>query len=1244
MNICFLVPWITQTRGGTENVGHMMASAMAARGHEVHVVTCDPDRGAPSWPLPDSVTLHHVVPTRDEALEREMETIIATLAPDLLVGLHMNRTFALYVRVAHRLGVPIVLSEHIDPRFPQQIGSFAKQERWTTFQGAARIHLLVEAFRETLPAHLAQRIHVIPNTVPPARQSAEPGAGAERKRLVTVARLVARKNLPQLMTAFARLAPDHPDWDLWIVGDGSERPALEQAAREAGLARRVVFTGMLEDVYAELEQAHLFVLPSLHEGFPLSSLEAMAHGLPVVGFAACNGINVQVEHGKTGLLVEDFSDKETGLVGALDRLMDQPDLRVRMGAAGLARYRKMFGPDLIADRWEALFAEAIASAPAPELQTAPLPELPDLPRVSVIIPVHGVEAYIEECLRSVQTQTLREIEIITVNDASPDASQEIIDRLAARDPRIRPIVLRQNVGQGFARNKGLDEARGEYVWFLDSDDFLASPDHLEQVVACAEADGAQMVRGRKAYEQVEDARGKILRRNPDPSERFFTAPFHARTVVNEPRILRSRHFYNWLYRRDFLIGHDIRFLTPQWEERPFLLRALLSADRISGTTSEAFVYRVRDLSTARRSKSLRDCSNLLSNFEQIVDLLREFKACDPDSPLGHVAGYVIGQALHILFHGFAYETVCLSKKDGARQDFLDRVSDTLDRAGLNYDGLVFEAPQISTERLGGQAYRLLFEALRSRRADLVDVAVNQESLPQEEVMALLRETPADARAADLQIAIGLYARNDQITTANIMTPVADKPRLIIHVGQTKTGSTYFQHVLDLNRAALLRAGIYVPDKGLYWQSSRPAKQAGHAGFAAEAIDGTDLLRTHVEAALALGAGKIHTVILSSEAFFLERRSVLLAEHFEGYPVEMIGYFRRQDDWTNSQYAEFVAGGALGRVTQSFEAWLASPLTRERLDYHSYCHLWAAAIGRENVHARPYDTATGAARDVVGDAFETLGLELPGDMVWPKAHQRNDFTYTAAHIDLFREINGYVWPDGQSYLDYCATVADHMSLLAPEGGQGARIITQAQRRRVMSRLAPVNAAFAAQFCPEVAELWETPALTADADVPDPTLSRAEMRAIFEPLQGFPVMRKLPPVQPPQPPLRPLRSVEEMQALTGIFIEATEVPDAAPAGTDLLVDVILHNLSRRQLPLEIKAGLPLNLSYWLLDETGARLDGLTMRTGLTEPVDRMLRARLRVMLPIEPGSYSLRVALVSEGVRWILGHRHWPITVT
>ena len=81
--------------------------------------------------------------------------------------------------------------------------------------------------------------------------------------------------------------------------------------------------------------------------------------------------------------------------------------------------------------------------------------------MSVIIPVYGVEAYIEECIASIQSQTLRNIEIIPVNDCSPDDSQDIIDQLAADDPRIRPIVLRQNVGQGFARNRAIDAARGD---------------------------------------------------------------------------------------------------------------------------------------------------------------------------------------------------------------------------------------------------------------------------------------------------------------------------------------------------------------------------------------------------------------------------------------------------------------------------------------------------------------------------------------------------------------------------------------------------------------------------------------------------------------------------------------------------------------------------------------------------------------------------------------------------------------
>jgi glycosyltransferase involved in cell wall biosynthesis len=94
-----------------------------------------------------------------------------------------------------------------------------------------------------------------------------------------------------------------------------------------------------------------------------------------------------------------------------------------------------------------------------------------LPKISIIIPVYNVEQYLAECLDSVVDQTLREIEIICVNDGSTDSSREILEQYASRDSRLK-IIDQPNSGLSAARNRGLDEARGEYIQFLDSDDFL----------------------------------------------------------------------------------------------------------------------------------------------------------------------------------------------------------------------------------------------------------------------------------------------------------------------------------------------------------------------------------------------------------------------------------------------------------------------------------------------------------------------------------------------------------------------------------------------------------------------------------------------------------------------------------------------------------------------------------------------------------------------------------------------------
>ena len=96
--------------------------------------------------------------------------------------------------------------------------------------------------------------------------------------------------------------------------------------------------------------------------------------------------------------------------------------------------------------------------------------------VSVIVPIYKVEDYLDECVKSIVDQTYKNIEIILVDDGSPDHCPQKCDKWAKKDLRIR-VVHKQNGGLSSARNAGLDVAKGEYIAFVDSDDFI-SPDYV----------------------------------------------------------------------------------------------------------------------------------------------------------------------------------------------------------------------------------------------------------------------------------------------------------------------------------------------------------------------------------------------------------------------------------------------------------------------------------------------------------------------------------------------------------------------------------------------------------------------------------------------------------------------------------------------------------------------------------------------------------------------------------------------
>jgi glycosyltransferase involved in cell wall biosynthesis len=224
--------------------------------------------------------------------------------------------------------------------------------------------------RRLLEARVApERIRVIWSAVDPEalRPSAtrevlraQLGAGPEMPVLLVAANLVRRKGVDVLLAAVAALAPRSRS-TLWVAGDGPERAELESAAARLGIAERVRFLGRRSDVPDLLEACDVFVLPARQEGLGVAALEAMARGRPVVA-SAVGGLAEIVIPERTGLLVP--PDDAAALAAALDRLLADPGLARRLGAAGAARVAEHFLAEQMVSAYEALYREILAESTA----------------------------------------------------------------------------------------------------------------------------------------------------------------------------------------------------------------------------------------------------------------------------------------------------------------------------------------------------------------------------------------------------------------------------------------------------------------------------------------------------------------------------------------------------------------------------------------------------------------------------------------------------------------------------------------------------------------------------------------------------------------------------------------------------------------------------------------------------------------------------------------------------------------
>ena len=281
-----------------------------------------------------------------------------------------------------------------------------------------------------------------------------------------------------------------------------------------------------------------------------------------------------------------------------------------------------------------------------------------LPKVSVIVPVYNMERYLRKCLESLICQTLKDIEIIVVNDGSADASAQIIAEYALRDGRIR-VVDRKNGGLSMARNSGMGVATGEYIGFVDADDWVekdmfarmyeAGSRHSAEIVVC---DYCRVFSG-----YVEKSRLGMAPEVIDMEVLGIPQYF-------EKYVFTYRHgdeAWNKIYRKDFLQAHGIVFEKNSEifsEDKLFNLYCLLNVKRICTVDAQLYNYLQREGSIMYEVKPdhTKRLMTLLERFHKAAHLCNRQK--DIETVFGGLILQVIGNAV---FDKFVVERLGLFK-------------------------------------------------------------------------------------------------------------------------------------------------------------------------------------------------------------------------------------------------------------------------------------------------------------------------------------------------------------------------------------------------------------------------------------------------------------------------------------------------------------------------------------------------------------------------------------------------------
>ncbi len=240
-------------------------------------------------------------------------------------------------------------------------------------------------------------------------------------------------------------------------------------------------------------------------------------------------------------------------------------------------------------------------------------------RLSIIVPFYNVEKYIEECIRSLYDQDIphEEYEVICVDDCSPDGSRAIVEQLQQEYPTLKLLTHTENKRQGGARNTGMQEAKGRYVWFVDSDDIIFR-NVLKKLLGMIEKNRLDIlqfdyVRGVNKSEQYKCLNGDI-----SCGEDYL---FRDKSPLWYDRLVGP---WRQLFRKQFLIEEHLSFIEKvQYEDTDYLLHSFMKAQRVQHISVIAYGYRVNSSSTTCNGVSYTQLAWKINQITRCLNLSKE---------------------------------------------------------------------------------------------------------------------------------------------------------------------------------------------------------------------------------------------------------------------------------------------------------------------------------------------------------------------------------------------------------------------------------------------------------------------------------------------------------------------------------------------------------------------------------------------------------------------------------------------